>query len=157
MSDRTIELSTEIEAPPEAVFRALVDAEELVRWFPSRAESDPRPGGAFAYRFDFGDPEKDHVSEGRYSEVVTNERVSYPWKAPLGPTVVEFQLRPANGGTEVGLRHSGWGEDAEWEESQENHRQGWSFFLENLKAYLEGGADQRGAAMGIETSAATAR
>ena len=153
MSDRTIELSTEIQAPPEAVFRALVDADELVRWFPSRAESDPRPGGAFTYRFDFGDPEKDHVSEGRYRDVVADELVSYQWMAPQGPTEVEFRVRPWNGATAVELTHSGWGEGAEWEQSQENHRQGWSFFLGNLKAYLEGGEDGRAEAMGLRTHA----
>lgn len=151
---RSIDLSTEIQAPPEAVFRALVEADELVRWFPSRAESDPRPGGSFTYRFDFGDPEKDHVSGGEYRDVVPGERVSYPWKTPHGPTEVEFRVRPANGGAEVQLTHSGWGDGDEWEQSQENHRQGWSFFLENLKAYLEGGDDRRGDAMGMQTAAA---
>jgi uncharacterized protein YndB with AHSA1/START domain len=154
MSDRTIDLSTEIHAAPEAVFRALVEADELVRWFPTRAESDPRPGGAFAYTFDFGDPEKDHLSEGQYREVVPDERVSYGWKAPLGPTEVEFRLRPSNGGTELRLLHSGWGDSAEWEQSQENHRQGWSFFLANLKAYLEGGEDGRAGTMGMRTTTA---
>ena len=157
MSDRVIELSTEIEAPPDAVFRALVEPEELVRWFPSRADSDPRPGGSFTYRFDFGDPEKDHVSEGRYRDVVAGELVSYPWKAPQGPTEVEFRLRPANGGTELRLAHSGWGEGGEWDESMENHRQGWSFFLGNLKAYLEGGEDGRTKAMGLQAPAAAGR
>jgi uncharacterized protein YndB with AHSA1/START domain len=157
VSKRAIELNTEIQAPPEAVFRALVEADELVHWFPSRAESDPRPGGVFAYRFDFGDPEKDHLSEGRYRDVVANERVSYPWKAPEGPTEVEFRLRPSNGATELELTHSGWGEGAEWEQSQENHRQGWSFFLDNLKAYLEGGEDGRAAAMGMKTATAVER
>ncbi len=153
MSDRAIDLSVDIDAPPDAVFRALVDADELVRWFPSRAESDPRPGGAFAYRFDFGDPEKDHVSEGHYRDVVPSERVSYPWKAPQGPTEVEFRVGRANGGSTLQLLHSGWGEGVEWEQSQENHRQGWSFFLGNLKAYLEGGADQRAEAMGLRAPA----
>ena len=151
---RSIELSTEVAAPPEAVFRALTDASELARWFPSSAESDPRTGGAFTYRFDFGDPEKDHVSAGEYRDVVANERVSYPWRTPQGPTEVEFRLWRSNGATVVELTHSGWGEGAEWEQSQENHRQGWSFFLQNLKAYLEGGDDGRSAAMGMQTPAA---
>jgi uncharacterized protein YndB with AHSA1/START domain len=154
MSDRTIELSTEIEAPPEVVFRALVEADELVRWFPSRAESDPRPGGAFTYDFDFADESQNHTSSGSYRDVQPNEKVSYPWKAPLGPTDVEFALRPANGGTELRLVHSGWGEGEEWAKSMENHRQGWSFFLGNLKAYLEGGEDGRSEAMGLKTQAA---
>jgi uncharacterized protein YndB with AHSA1/START domain len=152
MSDRSFDLSTEIDAAPEAVFRALVEADELVRWFPSGAQSDPRPGGAFSYAFDFGDPERDHVSEGTYREVVPGERVSYGWKAPLGATEVEFRLRPANGGTELRLTHSGWGEGDDWAQSMENHREGWTFFLGNLEAYLEGGQDGRAATMGMRTA-----
>jgi uncharacterized protein YndB with AHSA1/START domain len=154
MSDRSFELSTEIQAPPEAVFRALVEADELVRWFPSRAESDPRPGGSFTYDFDFADESQNHTSSGSYREVEPNEKLSYPWKAPLGPTAVEFRLRPSNGGTELRLQHAGWGEGEEWAKSMENHRQGWSFFLQNLKTYLEGGEDGRAEAMGLKTQAA---
>jgi uncharacterized protein YndB with AHSA1/START domain len=157
MSDRTIELSTEIVAPPEAVFRALVDGDELVRWFPSRAESDPRPGGAFTYTFEFADESQNHISSGSYREVQPNEKVSYPWKAPHGATEVEFRLRTSNGGTELHLEHTGWGESDEWVQSMENHRQGWSFFLGNLKAYLEAGDDGRMEAMGLKTPAAAQR
>jgi uncharacterized protein YndB with AHSA1/START domain len=155
VSDRTIELSTEIEAPPEAVFRALVDADELVRWFPSRAESDPRPGGAFEYAYEFEqDPSRNHTYSGEYREVAPNERVAYPWNGKLGTTHVEVRLAPAGGGTEVTLRHSGWGTGTDWDESLEMHRQGWSFFLGNLKAHLEGGEDARATAMGMKTPAA---
>lgn len=158
MSDRSIELSTEIHASPEAVFNALVDADELVRWFPSRAESDPRRGGGFEYAYEFEqDPSRDHSYGGQYRDVTPNERVSYPWNGKLGTTEVEFRLEPANGGTRVTLAHSGWGTGAEWDESLEMHRQGWGFFLGNLKAYLEGGADQRGGAMGMKTPASVAR
>jgi hypothetical protein len=33
------------------------------------------------------------------------------------------------------------------------HEQGWGFFLDNLKAYLERGEDRRAAAMGMKTRA----
>jgi uncharacterized protein YndB with AHSA1/START domain len=158
VSDRNIELSTEIQASPDAVFHALVDADELVRWFPSRAESDARPGGAFEYAYEFEqDPSRNHTYSGEYRDVTPNERVSYPWNGKLGTTEVEFRLEAANGGTRLTLAHSGWGTGAEWDESLEMHRQGWGFFLGNLKAYLEGGADQRGGAMGMKTPASVAR
>jgi uncharacterized protein YndB with AHSA1/START domain len=154
MSDRTIELSTNIEAPPDRVFRALTDADELTRWFPSSAESDPRPGGAFSYRFEFDDAAKDHTYEGEYLDVSANERVAYPWQARLGTTEVELTVRPSGAGAEVRLAHSGWGEGGEWDASVEMHREGWGFFLANLKAYVEGGADGRAEAMGMKTPAA---
>ncbi len=40
-------MSLEIEAPPEAVWKALTDAKELVRWFPLKAEVEPRVGGRY--------------------------------------------------------------------------------------------------------------
>ena len=155
MSDRTIEQTTTIEAPPESVFRALVEPGELVRWFPSRAESDPRPGGSFEYAYEFdADPSRNHTYSGEYRDVVPNERVAYPWNGKLGTTEVEFRLRPANGGTEVTLTHTGWGTGTDWDESLEMHRQGWGFFLGNLKSYLERGEDARADAMGMATPAA---
>jgi uncharacterized protein YndB with AHSA1/START domain len=155
MSDRTIELSTTVAASPVAVFRALTDAGELARWFPSSADSDPRTGGSFEYRFEFdADPARNHTYGGEYRDVVPNERVAYPWNGKLGTTEVEFRLRPDDGGTEVTLRHTGWGTGADWDDSLELHRQGWGFFLRNLEAYLESGEDGRAGAMGMKTPAA---
>lgn len=51
----TIEQTTTIDAPPQRVLRALTDADELVRWFPSSARSDARTGGEYALRFEFED------------------------------------------------------------------------------------------------------
>ena len=33
-----------IKSPQKNVFKALTQADELVRWFPTCADSDPRPG-----------------------------------------------------------------------------------------------------------------
>ena len=45
-----IEITKQIEATRERVFRALTDADELTRWFPSSAESDARTGGEYVLR-----------------------------------------------------------------------------------------------------------
>ena len=154
MSDRTIELSKTIDASPERVFHALTDAAELVRWFPSSAVSDPRPGGSFEYRFEFPDePERNHSYGGVYHGVTSKERVSYPWKGGLGETRVELALRPKGRATALRLRHVGWGDGEDWDESLEMHRDGWSFFVENLASYLERGEDRRTAALGMRTDA----
>ncbi len=63
---RSIENSVTIKASPEAVFRALTEGKELARWFPSSAESDPRPGGAFKFTFKNENAQHDHVREGKY-------------------------------------------------------------------------------------------
>jgi uncharacterized protein YndB with AHSA1/START domain len=148
----TIEITRTIDAPPAAVFRALTDAGELSRWWTTSAESDPRPGGAFSYRFEFEDASRDHTYEGDYHDVTADERVSYPWQTSLGETTVEVRLRPSGERTELTLTHSGWGEGADWDEMVAMHEQGWTFFLDNLVAYLDRGEDlRRGAPMGQKT------
>jgi uncharacterized protein YndB with AHSA1/START domain len=153
MSADTIELTKRIQAPPETVFRALTDAGELTKWFPSSAESDPRPGGAFTYKYEFDDSSKNHVMTNKYEDVTPSRRVSYPWKTPHGMTHVEFTLESRDGETELRLVHSGWRESDDWQQSKEMHREGWGFFLDNLKSYLERGEDKRAEAMQMRTPA----
>jgi uncharacterized protein YndB with AHSA1/START domain len=150
-----IEITQRIDAAPERVFRALTYADELTRWFASSAESDARTGGEYVLRFEFDDEAKNHTYAGQYDEIVPMERVRYPWNGRFGDTTVEFVLRPADGGTELTLIHSGWTEAAE--ETRQMHEQGWAFFLDNLERYLTGGEDQRDPAMQMRTSGAGAR
>lgn len=136
-----IEITRQIDTPPEQVFRALTDADELSRWWTSSADSDPGTGGEYALRFEFDDESRNHTYAGRYEDVTPNERVRYPWNGRFGETTVEFALGPSDGGTELTLTHSGWTEAAE--EARQMHIQGWSFFLDNLARYLTGGEDRR--------------
>jgi uncharacterized protein YndB with AHSA1/START domain len=149
----TIELDRTIEASPDAVFRALTDADELPRWWTTSAESDARTGGAYSYGFEFEDASRNHTYTGEYLEVRAGERVRYPWQTGLGPTEVAFTVEPADGGARVRLEHSGWGDGDDWDASTKMHQEGWSFFLDNLKSYLERGEDRRAEAMGMKTPA----
>jgi len=149
-----IEITKQIDSPPERVFQALTNAVELTRWFPSSAESDPRTGGDFVLRFEFEDESQNHMYSGQYDQVTPGELVRYPWNGAFGATTVEFVLRPRDGGTEVRLSHSGWSEEAT--ETRERHDQGWRFFLDNLERYLLRGEDERGAAFGMKTATAEA-
>ena len=151
-----IELTKQIAASPETVFHALTDPDELSRWWTTSADSDARTGGAFDYRFEFeNEPERNHAYTGKYDAIAANERVAFPWVGRLGTTKVDITLRPSGDGTTLRLVHSGWGEGGEWPAAVEMHEQGWGFFLENLKSYLERGEDRRASAMGMKTPAVT--
>jgi uncharacterized protein YndB with AHSA1/START domain len=142
-----IKQSIVVNASREKVFNALVKADKLVRWFLSRAESDPRPGGKFRYEWHFQDSSQNGVQEGAYQEVIPPETVSYPWEAGNQSTQVEFRLSDVDGGTRVDLLHGGWGSGQESEEVRQMHAQVWSGYMNNLKLYLEKGEDQRAAMM----------
>jgi uncharacterized protein YndB with AHSA1/START domain len=152
---RTIEQTVVIAAAPDVVYSALTDARELVRWFPTKAESDPRPGGAFKFTFlNEQDRNADHVREGRYLDATPGRSVRYPWhmSADDPGTAVEFRLEPQGRATRVTLTHSGWGVGSEWDKAVEMHTRGWAFFLQNLRSFLEEGKDSRASALGMKTS-----
>jgi uncharacterized protein YndB with AHSA1/START domain len=149
---RTIEHTVTVDAAPEEVFRALTDASELERWFPSSVESDARLGGAYRYSFEFPeDASRNHTYAGTYTAFDPPRRVAYDWQTNDGPTSVEFRVAPSRGGSEVSLSHTGW--DAHTDEGVDEFRQGWGGFLGNLKSVLEGGEDARASMMGMRTKA----
>jgi uncharacterized protein YndB with AHSA1/START domain len=149
---RTIEHTVTVDAPPETVFRALTDASELERWFPSGAESEARPRGAYRYRFEFEqDPSRNHTYSGTYTAFEPPARVAYDWPTEDGETTVEFRVAGSGDGSEVTLVHTGW--DAHSDDAVEQFRQGWAFFLSNLKGYLERNEDLRASQMGMKTAA----
>jgi uncharacterized protein YndB with AHSA1/START domain len=151
---QTIELTESVAAPRDQVFHALVDAGELSRWWTTRAESDPRTGGRFAYVFEFEDAARDHTYDGEYDAIEPGRRVAFPWQAGVGPTSVTFLLDDEGDGTRLTLRHDGWPGDAD--EAVEMHRGGWTFFLGNLKTVYEDGVDRRAKAMGQKVAARAA-
>lgn len=137
--------SQTIAKPKELVFKAMTQADELIRWFPSRAESDPRAGGELKLFFNFTDASQNGRQEEKYLEVVANEKFSYTWMVREGsiPTMVTFTLKEADGETTVDLDHSTTHEGADEKKLHDGHAMQWGFFLMNLKGYLEAGMDMR--------------
>lgn len=138
-----INQSVSIKMPREVVFKALTQAEELMRWFPSRAESDPQPGGKLKLSWDFTDASQNGTQDGEYVEVIPNEKLSYTWNADTIPTLVTFILSEAHGETTIDLDHSTPQDGADEEKLRDDHANQWGFFLMNLKGYLEAGMDLR--------------
>ncbi len=138
-----IKQSVTIKSPRNQVFKALTQADELMRWFPTRSESDPQPGGKIKLTWEFENANENGSQEGNYVEVIPNEKVSYTWAADSVPTLVTFNLKEDNGETSVELDHSTDLDGADEKKLQEDHANQWGFFLTNLKGYLEEGVDLR--------------
>lgn len=134
----------DIGAPPEQVFRALVDPEQVLRWWGQAGvyqckefRADVRPGGRWRSAGIGPDGRQFEVS-GEYLEVDPPRRLVHSWIASWtgdAKTVVSWELQPTAGGTSLRLRHSGL---AAHPGIGENYR-GWPRMLGWIKALLETG------------------
>jgi uncharacterized protein YndB with AHSA1/START domain len=119
----------------QAVFDFFTDAGRLVRWIGLRAELEPVPGGRFRFEVQPG-----QWCEGEYVELVPPARVAFTWgwtdpwwDLPPGRSLVEVDLREADGGTHLRLVHSRLPG-----ELRALHDQGWTAFLARLVAVTAG-------------------
>ncbi len=137
---RAVEVELEIAAPVDAVWKALTDAEELVRWFPLQAEVEPREGGRVwsswrglyegAATITVWEPERKLVIT--YPETPCAEVGALP--AEIATT---YELAGSGGRTQLRLVHSGFSAGAEWDDMYDGTQRGWNFELRGLKHYLE--------------------
>ena len=92
-----------IEASPQRVYDALLDARRFREFTGAPAEIDPSPGGAFAC---FGG-----IVTGRNIELVPNRRIVQAWRATNWPaghfSIVTFDLKPTRAGTLLTFTHIG--------------------------------------------------
>jgi uncharacterized protein YndB with AHSA1/START domain len=81
-----VRFSRTYDHPVERVWQFVTDPDELVHWFPSRAEIELRPGGTVTFS---GDP---HIedSTGRVLAVDPPRHVSFSW----GGDELHFDLEP---------------------------------------------------------------
>ena len=138
--DDAIEREIFIAAPPETVFKFLIDPELMSRWIGSLHRLDPRPGGTFQVQVSPG-----NVVHGAFTEVVPFRRVAFTWgwesddpalaQLRPGASLVEIVLEPRAAGTLVRLRHGRLPDDL-----LEIHRERWSVYLDKLAAFLRSGA-----------------
>ena len=138
---RKVETSIAIEAPPEAVWKALADADELKRWFPLDARIEPGAGGKIWISWG---PPYEGTSEIEIWE--PNRRLKTASRGVFGMAEVEGSARPValdyvlegkGGTTTLRLVHSGFGEGAAWEDEYDSVRRGWRYELKALRHYLE--------------------
>lgn len=124
-----------IDAPPARVYELLTQSDGLAEWMAPFVDADPRPGGALMWTHANGDS-----VVGEYLELVPARRVvfTYGWDRPdvkidPGSTIVEIDLRPLRGGTELHLVHRGLpGPMAD------AHAGGWTNYLGRLAISAEG-------------------
>lgn len=130
---RRIELSVRVDAPPEEVWKALTEADEIRRWFAPEARVEPGEGGTL------------WLSWGEGMEGAARIRVWDPPRrlvtSPVAPgkpereaMSEEYTLQAADGGTTIlRLVQSGFGPGADFDDEYDATTNGWRTFFRMLQ------------------------
>jgi uncharacterized protein YndB with AHSA1/START domain len=145
-----------IEAPPEIVWGAVTEPDQIALWFSDAAEFDLQPGGAGSLTWHPGGNATDELSKTlvvpvQVLEVDPPRYFSFRWTHPEGveateenSLLVEFTLSPEGETTRLSVVESGFQEiDRDAEAEMEGHGEGWAAHLEGLREYVTRNATQR--------------
>ncbi len=142
-----VRLTIVIQAPREAVFRALIEPDAINRWAGSKvAAVEPRAGGRYAYGWEY-EVEGRKVKGGptRILEFVENERLVVDWpdwrgdESVTGQTI-SFQLESVPEGTRVTLLHAGFSRTTDISD----YPFGWGYFLSKIGEVAAQPAEKKG-------------
>jgi uncharacterized protein YndB with AHSA1/START domain len=130
-----------IDAPVEAVWKAISEGEELTRWFVEEATVEPGVGGTIS--ISWGGDEK---AQGRIDAWEPNRKLRktlMPFE--MGPAkydgttpmVDEYTIERRDGKTVLRLVSSGIPDSPEWDGFYNGTNTGWDSFFRTLRHYLE--------------------
>jgi uncharacterized protein YndB with AHSA1/START domain len=135
---RDIELSVELDASPEDVFRAVTDGTEIAKWLAPEARVTPPSDG------------KKGTIWLSWGEGMAVEKPIEIWDAPRrmlhasgknsetkAPLWVDWLIEAKAGGkATLRLVHSGFSTGADWDDEVESYARGWRLMLANLRHYF---------------------
>jgi activator of HSP90 ATPase len=129
----TIRQEITINATPNRVYEALLDAKQFGAFTGTPAEIDPKAGGAFSC---FGG-----VTTGRNIELLPNRRIVQAWRVAIWPegvySIVRFELQQQGAATRLVMDHVGFPEEMRAHLNGEMPDGGWHRqYWEPLKKYL---------------------
>lgn len=134
--------AVDVGVPPARLWSAITSPDEINRWLTRRCEFEARPGGRVLYWWSSERPTcPDYVAPSRFGTAAEVRIES--WDPPRllvvravnhWPGTVAFRLEPAAGGSRLTVEHEGWPKRDDW---FQQHKEGWRFHLDLLRAYLE--------------------
>ena len=136
----THEHSWTIEAPPERVFHALTDPDELRVWFAEDVQIEPAARGVYRFwgRHTLGTPPQEDARQV-IERIEPNRALAYAWPIHEVDTTVSIALTPHEQGTTLSLKHEVSG-DLPVPRQRELIDDHWRMAIGNLMAHLAGDA-----------------
>lgn len=135
--ERTLELHVDVDAPIEAAWKAVTEGPGLANWFAPIAEVSGEGVGAT-------------VTAGWSADMMMTNTVveSEPlkhvrwldesgWMGEGTALALDYHLSTENGKTRVRLVQSAFGASDGWDDLFDGIKTGWTYFLHNLRVYLE--------------------
>jgi len=129
------------DAPPDRIWAAITEKEQMKVWYFDLAEFKARVG--FEFQFLAGKPEKKWLHLCKVTEVVPGKKLTHSWRydGREGISYVTFELIKEGNQTLVRLTHKGIEtfpqDDPDF--ARENFVQGWTHIIGTaLKGYVEG-------------------
>lgn len=132
MTTRDIDLSIDLPASPDVVYRAISEGDEIAKWFAPRARTDEK-----SIFLSWGEGME---IEEPISMREPGRRLKYAFGE--APSEVEWTVTPRGALTTLRLVHTGFSTAPDADESFESHARGWRIFMLNLKHYLTRHAGQ---------------
>ena len=157
---RTLDLTVDLPATPEEVWRMLTEPKLLAQWFAPFVEGTGKVGEPLLLGWspDVRWTTVLTVSEPGKRVVFRDELAAYQeMGSGSGPVMIEWTMGPIAGGTRLRLVHSGFGDGASWDEMYDATQAGWSFFLWHLGETLRRHHGQRRITLSARRSSTLSR
>jgi len=130
-----------IDAPIEAVWKAISDGEALTRWFVQEATVKPGVGGTITISWDGEDSSTGTIEAWEPNRKLRKRLEPFDMgnaKAdPSTPMIDEYTIERRDGKTVLRLVCSGIPDAKEWDGFYNGTDTGWASFFRTLKYYLE--------------------
>jgi len=138
-----IEQTYYLAAPPERVFAALTEPEELAKWFVEKAEFTPKKGGTFRLRWAGG-----YTLKGRVRAIEPPKKLALDWidrfeGGKVFETEARFAIKKKGKGTLLTVTHRGFKSGKQWIALYGAIQSGWAYYLSNLRSVVDHGVDLR--------------
>ncbi len=137
--NRVLELEVEIDATIADVWRAISEGAHIASWFaPQASVTHPGEGGLVTVAWDAAEGNAWTTKVGVWKP---NQQVRWVDESGmLGPGTViwlDYFLTTEKGRTRLRLVQAGFGDSEAWDDFFAGTESGWSYFLYNLKLYVE--------------------